>query len=200
MRSEPPLTINANSFCSPPPQWVGSCQVIHKIWQSWLFPESQTSSQSQCCRPVSIPFPAEPWPLPWRQCQTGIIASTRHHSCIGLKVRSRGTNFSILQIHHVGSFCATPSATSPAKPARTAAPLLESPLQSAPPATAAPPHRRWDRRSPSTILIISRSLHTICKPLDRMDRERKWAAIVMRASNAWSSLRRCSVSEWKIGV
>lgn len=55
MRSEFPLNINAKSFCSPPPQWVGNCQVTHNIWQSWLYPESHTPPQSQCYRPNSIP-------------------------------------------------------------------------------------------------------------------------------------------------
>jgi hypothetical protein len=55
MSWESPLSVNAKSFRSPPPQRVGNCQVTHKIRQNWLFPESQTPPQSQCCRPVSIP-------------------------------------------------------------------------------------------------------------------------------------------------
>lgn len=200
MRGEYPLSINAESFRSPPPQRVGNCQVTHKIWQSWLFPESSTPPQSQRCRPVSIPassrtFSTSLAPVPnWNHCFHPPPLMHRSEGEIQrnqIQYPSTSSRPQLLchAVCNLGSRAGPYSCSA----SRTSSSIASS--------SSCCSSLSWLRSSFSfTMLILSRSLHTICKPLDRIDCGRKWVAIVMRESNAWAFLGRCWVSEWKIRV
>jgi len=190
MRSEFPLSINAKSFCSPPPQWVGNCQVTHNIWQSWLSPESHTPPQSQCYRPNSIPASS-------RTLSTSLapVPNCIHYFHLPpLMHRSEGEilrNPTSVSFNFITSAATVPHSLQPRQQSRLMQLLRFSNLL-------------FYRLLLLLLLLIVVEVVVLLPPClcfpDRMDRARKWAAIVMRASNAWAFLRRCRASEWKIRV